>query len=170
MPVPAVLHVDPGFIVIAHLDGPILIELIERGGSAGFDAWQRGLAALVDVHGRGGCLSHAFARNFIVTGAGLAMIDFEDDPLEVLTLPEAQARDWLAYLHSTVWQLQGSAGEIGLAVAAQLAREAADVRGLVEHAGRRLALLRHLPRSRRTWGREVVGVQALASLFPLHPA
>jgi tRNA A-37 threonylcarbamoyl transferase component Bud32 len=168
--VPGVLHVDPGFIVIAHLDGAILVELIERGGATGFEAWQRGLAALVDVHARGGCLSHAFARNFIATGTGLAMIDFEDDPLEVLTLVEAQARDWLAYLHSTVWLLQRDAAEIGRAVATHLAHDKGAVRDLVLLAGQRLALLRHLPRSRRTWGREVIGVQALASLFPLRAA
>jgi hypothetical protein len=168
--VPAVLHVDPGFIVIAHLDGTSLVELIERDRTAGFEAWQGGLAALVDVHGRGGCLSHAFARNFIATSTGLAMIDFEDDPLEVLTLIEAQARDWLAYLHSTAWLLRRDGAEIGSAVAAHLARDRAAVRDLVMLAGRRLALLRHLPRSRRTWGREVVGVQALASLFPLQAA
>ena len=46
----------------------------------------------------------------------------------------------------------------------------ASVRDLATAAGRRLAVLRHLPRSRRTWGREVVGAQALASLFPLQPA
>jgi tRNA A-37 threonylcarbamoyl transferase component Bud32 len=168
--VPAVLHVDPGFIVIAHLEGTSLVERIERGSIEGFDAWQHGLSALVDLHGRGGYLSHAFARNFIATDAGLAMIDFEDDPLEVLALDEAQARDWLAYLHSSVWLLQRDAAEIGRSVAAALAREKAGVRELVVGAGRRLALLRHLPRSRRTWGREVVGVQALASLFPLQSA
>ncbi|MDQ2928183.1 MAG: hypothetical protein M3R22_08455 [Pseudomonadota bacterium] len=165
--VPAVRHVDPGFIVIEHLEGTRLVELIERGGDAGFDAWQRGLAARVELHGRGGYLSHAFARNFIATRAGLAMIDFEDDPLEAMAIDEAQARDWLAYLNSTAWLLQRDAAAITAAVASQLERERASVRDLVEAAGTRLAVLRHLPRSRRTWGREVVGVQALASLFPL---
>ena len=167
--VPEVLHVDPGFIVIAHLDGANLVELIERGGATGFEAWQRGVATLVELHARGGYLSHAFARNFIVSDAGLAMFDFEDDPLEVLTLEEAQARDWLAYLHSTVWLLEREAAEIAAALATRLAHERPAVRELVAAAGRRLAVLRHLPRSRRTWGREVVGVQALASLFPLQP-
>jgi hypothetical protein len=165
-----VLHVDARFIVIAHLGGPSLVELIERGGATGFEAWRDGLAALVDTHERHACLSHAFARNFIATDAGLAMIDFEDDPREVLTLVEAQARDWLAYLHSTVWLLQRDAAEVGRSVATYLEREQAAVRDLVLLAGGRLALLRHLPRTRRTWGREVVGVQALASLFPLRSA
>jgi tRNA A-37 threonylcarbamoyl transferase component Bud32 len=168
--VPPVLHVEPAFIVVGHLDGRSLIELIEQGGVAGFEAWQHGLAALVELHARGACLSHAFARNFIATQAGLAMIDFEDDPLEVLTLDEAQARDWLAYLHSTVWLLRRESADIGRSVAAELAREKPAVRDLVRAAGQRLALLRHLPRSRRPWGREVIGVQALASLFPLQPA
>ena len=168
--VPAVLEVEPAFIVIGHIEGRSLVELIEQGGAAGHEAWQRGMAALVDLHSRGACLSHAFARNFLATDAGLAMIDFEDDPLEVLTLDEAQARDWLAYLHSTVWLLQGERAEIGRRVGAELAREKPAVRNLLSAAGERLAVLRHLPRSRRPWGREVVGVQALASLFPLQPA
>lgn len=165
--VPEVLHVDPGFIVIRHLEGPSLVQAIEAGGAAGFDAWQAGLAALVEVHARGGYLSQAFARNFIVTRAGLAMIDFEDDPLEAMTLEEAQARDWLAYLHSTVWLLGRDSAQVRAAFAAQLARERPAVRDRLAAAGRRLAFLRHLPRSRRAWGREVAGVQALASLFHL---
>jgi tRNA A-37 threonylcarbamoyl transferase component Bud32 len=169
--VPAVVHVDPGFIVVSHLEGTSLVERIERGGTAGFDAWRLGLAALVELHHQGGYLSHAFARNFIVTDGGLAMIDFEDDALEAMSLDEAQARDWLAYLHSTVWLLQQREPRaVAEAVATQLARERAVVGDLVSAAGRRLAVLRHLPRSRRPWGREVVGVQALASLFPLQPA
>lgn len=168
--VPEILHVDPGFIVIRHLDGPSLVQAIEAGGAAGFDAWQAGLEALVEVHARGGYLSQAFARNFIVTRAGLAMIDFEDDPLEAMTLEQAQARDWLAYLHSTVWLLDHDPAQVRAGFSARLAQERPPVRDLVTAAGRRLAFLRHLPRSRRTWGREVAGVQALARLFHMSSA
>jgi hypothetical protein len=51
-----------------------------------------------------------------------------------------------------------------------LRKERSEVRTLIEAAGRRLAMLRHLPRSRRPWGREVVGVQAVASLLSSVPA
>ncbi|HZV91584.1 MAG TPA: hypothetical protein VFF72_00120 [Caldimonas sp.] len=166
--VPPVLHVEGDFFVVAYLDGRPLVEIIERGGVAGVAAWQRGLAALVDLHRRGGYLSHAFARNFLDSPAGLAMIDFEDDPLEAMTLAEAQARDWLAYLHSTAWLLPRDIARDALA--RHLASERADVRALVEDAGRRLAMLRHLPRTRRVWGREVVGAQAAASLLSPAPA
>ena len=165
--VPELLHVDPGFLVLEHLAGPSLVRLIEEGGPAAFDAWQRGLAALADVHRRGGHLSHAFARNFIVTETGLATIDFEDDPLEVMALAEAQARDWLAYLHSTVWQLEREPAETGAALARHLAAAPVQVGDRVRAALARLAVLRHLPRSRRALGRELAGAQALGRLAPL---
>jgi hypothetical protein len=171
--VPRVLHVEAAFFVVGHLAGSSLVLAIEAGGAAGFAAWQSGLAALVDVHSRGTCLSQAFARNFLVTPTGLAMIDFEDDPLEAMTLDEAQARDWLAYLHSTAWLLDRDADEVRSVLGERLAREQAAVRGALARAGRRLAVFRHLPRSRRPWGREVVGLQALGKLFgggPVAPA
>ncbi|HEX2541173.1 MAG TPA: hypothetical protein VHM00_08830 [Caldimonas sp.] len=165
--VPEVLHVDAQFIVVSHVAGPILVELIEAGGSAGRQAWLAGLDAIAEVHARGEYLSHAFARNFIVEHEHrLAMIDFEVDPLEVLSLHEAQARDWLAYLHSTLWLFDPSP-DAAPAVSTRLARADPVVRDLVEGAGRRLALLRHLPRSRRIGGREIAGVRALAAFFPL---
>ena len=165
--VPEVLHVDRDFFVVAELVGPNLVALIERGGAGAFEAWRRGLAVLTEVHARGGCLSHAAARNFIATEAGIVAIDFEDDPLESLPLDAAQARDWLAYLHSTLWLLERPAAELQAAVAIRLADEPAAVRALVEGAGRRLSPLRYLPGSRRFWGREVAGARALGALFPL---
>jgi tRNA A-37 threonylcarbamoyl transferase component Bud32 len=166
--VPEVLHVDAQFIVIGHLPGRSLVELIEAGGSAGWAAWQVGLDAIAEVHARGEYLSHAFARNFLAAerGSALAMIDFEVDPLEIFSLDEAQARDWLAYLHSTLWLLEPSPAAAA-AVASRLAAGRPAVRALVDGVGRRLDVLRHLPRSRRIAGREVAGVRALAAFFPL---
>lgn len=170
LPVPDVLHAEPGFFVMQRLDGPSLVQVIERAGPDARTAWQRGMATLVAVHARGHALSHAFARNFIVTPDGLAMIDFEDDPLEALPLLDAQARDWVLYLHSTVWQLAHVA-DAGLRadLEAALEVERADVRALVRRAGRRLAFLRHLPGTRRPWGREVIGAKALARLLRQAP-
>jgi tRNA A-37 threonylcarbamoyl transferase component Bud32 len=164
--VPEVLHVARPFFVMRHLVGTSLVRLIERGGAEGFENWRRGLAVIADAHARGGYLSHAAARNFIVTEDGIAMIDFEDDALEVMSLAEAQSRDWLAYLHSTLWILERPFDEARAAVGHFLAGEAA-VGNLVARAGRRLAVLRHLPGGRRPWGREVAGARALAHVFPL---
>jgi tRNA A-37 threonylcarbamoyl transferase component Bud32 len=165
--VPEVLHVERVFIVMRHLAGTNLVQLIERGGAEGFETWRRGLAAIADTHARGGYLSHAAARNFIDSDGGIAMIDFEDDALEVMSLADAQSRDWLAYLHSTLWILERPFDEARATVARFLAREPEPVREIVERAGRRLAVLRHLPSARRPWGREVAGARALAHVFPL---
>jgi len=170
LPVPDVLHAEPGFFVMQRLDGPNLVQVIERGGPQARLAWRHGLETLVAVHARGHALSHAFARNFIVTGDGLAMIDFEDDPLETLSLAQAQARDWMLYLHSTVWQLEQAAmPQVRADLDATLAQESGAVRALVRRAGQRLSLLRHLPSRRRPWGREVVGARALAQLLHALP-
>lgn len=165
--VPEVLHVEPGFMVLEMFSGVNLVSLVEQGGRAGFEAWRRGLAAIVEVHAHGAVLSHAFARNFIATASGLGMIDFEDDPLEAMLLEAAQARDWLAYLHSTLWLLDRPLPEIQAVLAVRLADESPSVRALVEGAGRRLSPLRHLPNSRRVCGREALGARALGSAFPL---
>ena len=171
LPVPDVLHAEPGFFVMQRLDGPSLVQVIERAGPEARSAWQHGMATLVAVHARGHALSHAFARNFIVTPDGMAMIDFEDDPLEALSLVEAQARDWVLYLHSTVWQLAHvAAADLHADLEAVLGIERADVRALVRRAGRRLSFLRHLPGTRRPWGREVIGAKALALLLHQAPA
>ena len=163
--VPEVLHVAPDYFVMTHLPGRSLIDTIESGPAA-VEWWQRGLRSLLDVHRKSQYLSQAFARNFVVVGDSLAMIDFEDDPGRDLSLEQAQARDWLAYLHSTAWRLPVEPRQRAAIVQRWLAEERPQVRALVEAAGRKLAWMRHLPSSRRPFGREVVGLQALAAFVP----
>ena len=166
-PVPPLLHVDDAFIVMARLDGRPLIELIEAGGPLALGAWGAGLDAIADLHRRGGYLSHAAARNFIATPDGLAMIDFESDPLESFSLDEAQARDWLTYLHSTAWLLAASPPTLRDELGRRLERAHRPVRELVARAVDKIAWMRHLPASRKPFGREVSGLRALAALAPV---
>ena len=84
-----------------------------------------------------------------------------------MPLADAQARDWLAYLHSTVWLLDVPRERARDEIAALLGDESPPVQRRVQSASRRLAALRVLPRSRRLFGREVVGAQAIASVFPV---
>ena len=163
--VPEVLHAEPGFFVMRRLVGANLAERIEAGSDAGFAAWLRGLDTIADVHQRGLCLSQAFARNLIETPAGIACIDFEDDPLETLPLETAQARDWLAYLHSTAWLLDAPHGSARTAIDGALGREKSGVRERLLAAGHSLAVFQRLPASRRPLGREVLGLGALARLL-----
>ena len=166
--VPQLLHVDDGFFVQSWLGDARLDHLLKRDGA--FDWWQRGLRTLVDLHARGQYLSQAFARNFIAVGDTLAMIDFEDDPLEVMTLDQAQARDWLAYLHASALafrsRLPAPRAECIALLREQLARERLAVRALVADTARRLRWVQRLPAGDgRGWRRHISILQTAVGLM-----
>jgi len=93
------------------------------------------------------------------------MIDFEDDPLEVMPLAQAQARDWLAYLFSAVSAID--APRAALMAHWQQAQQATgpEVRQLVRTAAQRAGWLRRLPARRKPWGRDVVRLQAVGAFL-----
>jgi len=63
--------------------------------------------SLTTLHKKGFYLSQAFARNITVDKHGnVGYIDFEDDPLTVLSLEQAQARDLLLFVSSTAYLCQ----------------------------------------------------------------
>lgn len=62
------------------------------------------LSSIKEVHLKNQYLSQAFIRNMLLhneQSMQVAFIDFEDDPLTVMGLPEAQARDVLLFVNST---------------------------------------------------------------------
>jgi tRNA A-37 threonylcarbamoyl transferase component Bud32 len=163
VPVPQVLHEEAEFFVLSYMGGQRLDALLQQPQAALW--WQRGLQALVSLHGRGQYLSQAFARNFIASRDSLAMIDFEDDPLEVMPLHQAQARDWLAYLHSSARVLRGQGAAIEL-LRAELAHESAPVRELVAATARRLRWVQRLPAGDgRGWRRHVAILQSAVAMM-----
>lgn len=161
--VPSVVHVDSEFFVMERLAGQSLAQRLDPRPPEARALWEQGLAFLREVHARGQCLSQASARNLIVTPEGIAAIDFEDDPLEVLALREAQVRDWLLYLQSTVWLLPHSHDEL-LPVWERYAPAGADAAAMLRSVGR-MAWMRHLPNQRKPWGRDIVSAQAAAALL-----
>jgi tRNA A-37 threonylcarbamoyl transferase component Bud32 len=168
VPVPQVLHAEDEFFVQSWLGEARLDQLLKRGDALLW--WQRGMRALVDVHARDQYLSQAFARNFIARGDALAMIAFEDDPLEVMTLEQAQARDWLAFLHASALafrkRLPAPHAECVALLRAELARERAPVRRLVSDAARRLRWVQRLPAGDgRGWRRHVAILHAAVGLM-----
>ena len=131
--------------------------------------WREAGDALVRLHAAGQYLSQGFARNMIVDGAPAAprlagLIDFEDDPLQVMSLPDAQVRDWLTYLHSTLWMLPmpEAEAEADARIDAWMAAESPAVRARYLQACRRMSWLRFLPRHRR-FGRDTLSLQAAAA-------
>lgn len=68
------------------------------------DAIDQVFSTLSELHRNGQYLSQAFARNITilenVDGISIGFIDFEDDPLETMSLENAQARDLLLLIYS----------------------------------------------------------------------
>lgn len=167
VPVPQVLHVADDFFVMQWLGASNLALMIGQRHPAAFTLWQQGARALAQVHAVGQYLSQSFSRNMIVDDSGaepcvVGMIDFEDDPLEVMSLAEAQVRDWLSYLQSTLWDLQVPQAQVDAAIDDLIAAERPEVRALFAHACRRLGWLRCLP-TQRKYGRDTIAVQAAAA-------
>ena len=148
----------------------VLQERLDQAATAGPAAllavWREGLAAIATVHAHGQHLSQAFDRNLVQCPDGvIGYIDFEDDPSEVMTLAECQARDWLSYLHSTAMMLEAAAPDAaGQHWHAALAEVNADVRERIANAARRMKWAQKLPASRR-WGRDTQRVRAVARLL-----
>jgi hypothetical protein len=175
--VPAVLAQQANGLLISDLgeSGRATIVLQERldqaataGPAALLAVWREGLAAIAAVHVRGQHLSQAFDRNLVQCPDGvIGYIDFEDDPAEVMTLAECQARDWLSYLHSTAMMLEAAAPQAaGQHWHAALAAVNEEVRERIANAARRMKWARKLPASRR-WGRDTQRVRAVARLLGL---
>lgn len=162
--VPQVLHVAPDHFVMQWLGPGDLAAALRQRHPQSAALWREGGEALTRIHCAGQCLSQAFARNMIVseTGTLAGMIDFEDDPLQVMPLADAQARNWLDYLHSTLWLAPLPQAEADACLDAWMQAAPAATRARFTHACQRLAWLRALPTHRR-WGRDTVSLQAAAA-------
>jgi tRNA A-37 threonylcarbamoyl transferase component Bud32 len=162
--VPDVQHVASDYFVMSYLGSNDLARALREQGVGAYGLWMAAMEHLLLVHSKGHYLSQCFARNIIVSDDFRGMIDFEDDPLEVMTLEQAQARDWLVFL----WNLALEPQRLDAALRQVLAQESAPVRKVLAHAARRLSWLRHLPTNRKLWGKDFVSLQAVGEAMYHH--
>ena len=100
-------------------------------------------------------------------GRNISFLDFEDDPSEVLTHAQCQARDWLCYIHSTALILKNS----GLLEAAAekwgsvLSAQPAEIQRLIAATVKPILPIRGLEHPR--WGRDALRLAASISLIYL---
>lgn len=161
--VPPLLAVEERSLVLGDL-GPTLAMVCRAEPAAERrEALVRlGQEALHDLHLRGGYLSQAFARNLTVLDGRVGFIDLEEDPLTLMSLDAAQARDILFFAHSTARFLADSPGRHAALLQAQLARAAPGVRAEVARTSRALRWL--VPLARPLGGRSREVADALDSL------
>lgn len=165
LPVPAVLHQGPDFIALQFLQGQSLQHHLTLAPEEALAMFAHGLQAIHHVHQKGQYLSQAFARNIMVVEGSLWFIDFEDDPLEVLSLRDAQTRDWLAYLLSTVWMANAPMAQLLAAWQHLYGQLDPAMQTAIAQACSRLKWLRRLPRDRKPWGRDIVTLRALGEFL-----
>ncbi len=73
--------------VLARVEQAERVQLIARAASA-----------LAHAHAKDSYIGQPLARNITMTADGsIGFIDFEEDPREVMTLQQAQVRDWLLF-------------------------------------------------------------------------
>jgi tRNA A-37 threonylcarbamoyl transferase component Bud32 len=165
IPVPQVLHIAKDYFVMQAIEGRPLDSLVSGADSQAHTVFEQGLEAIARVHAAGQYLSQGFARNILVNSQGLFFIDFEDDPLQVMTLEQAQARDYLVYLLSVVWLNRAMHDQWKTSWQRFKQGMNPRVRDLILNTARGFMWMRHLPNTRRPFGRDILQAQALAEFF-----
>lgn len=96
--VPEVLGQSANALLISDIGKTLKTLLHESDPSGQAPLIERAAQALAQVHARGGYVGQPYARNLTVAEDGqIGFIDLEEDPLESMTLDQAQARDWLIF-------------------------------------------------------------------------
>jgi hypothetical protein len=168
--VPQLLVHEDHWLLISDLGRTTLESLIRHADpDAQLVHWQHGADYIQQAHRAGQYLSQAFARNLVWSSDhGLGAIDFEDDPISVMPLAQAQIRDWLPYLFSTSIYFKDRLPLLCAAIHRVLAHEDAAVRDGVYTALRRTAWLRALRwLPQRMQRRDVLKTQCFGELARL---
>lgn len=149
--VPQILDEDIDTLVLSDLGPTLSTCLREAAGDAARTDALMGAAvdAIGRAHANGAYLGQPWPRNLTCGPAGIGFLDFEEDPLEVMPLAQAQSRDWLLFVHGAIRYYDTRPQALQRLLAPQLARaDAQAVRGLAEVAAR----LRPLARVSRRLG------------------
>lgn len=95
--VPPVIGSGRAALVLAD-NGQSFNVCLRQADEAGRDRLvAAALQAIAQAHARGAYFGQPLPRNLTWDGEQVGFIDFEEDPLEVMDLAQAQARDWLMF-------------------------------------------------------------------------
>lgn len=165
--VPKIMHIAPDYFVMTYLGSSHLAGQLRGRGFSAFGIWLAAAEHIVKVHAKGQYLSQCFGRNMIVDQSKpepvfAGIIDFEDDPAQVMSVLDAQVRDWLIFLQSTVYDLQAPEAILQQTLQKIFSQESPEIRQAFFAQASKLAWLRYLPSKRKPWGKDTVSIQAAA--------
>ncbi|GAA4862685.1 serine/threonine protein phosphatase [Luteimonas vadosa] len=138
--VPEILAEDDDSLTLSDLGATLATRLRELAQEpAAVDTLsQAAIDAIADAHARGACIGQPVPRNLSTGDGGIGFFDLEEDPLETMTLPEAQARDWILFAYGIAKHYDARPGVLATLLAEPLQRAPAEVATLVRRVGRRL--------------------------------
>jgi tRNA A-37 threonylcarbamoyl transferase component Bud32 len=103
--VPNIIAEDSGWLLLENLGDSIIHRMKQNRDDLELVRYlfKICLTGVKELHLKGQYLSQGFVRNILQINQSdeVGFIDFEDDPLDVLTLEQAQARDLLLFVNST---------------------------------------------------------------------
>jgi tRNA A-37 threonylcarbamoyl transferase component Bud32 len=161
---PRVLGEGPDWLLLSDLGPTLSSRLRAAGGDAVLiDALVRdAVAAIAAAHGRDAYFGQPLPRNLAVEGGRVGFLDFEEDPLEVMSLVQAQARDWLLFAYGVAPYYDDRPQALAELLRGGLARAPVPAAQQARRAGRRLRLLallaRRLGRPARAFGHAVLAL------------
>ncbi|WP_440222749.1 serine/threonine protein phosphatase [Dokdonella sp. MW10] len=163
--VPDVIGEGPGLLMLSDIGSSFSARLSQcRGDTVAIDALtSAAVDAIADVHARGQYLGQPTARNLVVLDhGGIGFLDFEEDPAEVMSLDNAQARDWLLFTHGVARHYAQRPEALSGILKHGLSRSRADVATIVTDSSDRLHVV---ARVLAPFGRSAARVRAaLAAL------
>lgn len=163
--VPEVIAADATELVLSDLGGVIPQRLRTGGISERLQLLDAAVAAIGDLHQRGGYASQAMARNLTWDGQRIGFIDLEEDPAQMMPVAAAQARDWLMFAYSMARYFTDALPQFRQRLADALRQEAPAIRHELFATVRGLRWLPALARPFGRRAREVaLGVEALVQI------
>jgi len=164
--VPDVIGEGPAVLLLADI-GDSLSATLKRHASdpAAVDSLVAGAVdAIADVHARGLYLGQPIPRNLVINAQGVGFIDFEEDPREVMSLRDAQVRDWLLFAHGTSRFFRSRPERLAEHLAQGMRRAGPEVGERVRDAGMRLRPIERIARAfGRSTGNLVTALSAIRS-------
>lgn len=156
IPVPRVLGQSDSALLLED-GGPSLAQCLRQADEPKAEALLRQAARqLLRAHRAGCCIGQPLARNITVADDGqLRFIDLEEDPLQVMDLAQAQARDWLLFISGSIRHARLPSGAFVAVIGHCLRQSSPDVQALLRQAAWRL---RYLPALCKLGGRRARGV------------
>ncbi|MGI8560162.1 MAG: serine/threonine protein phosphatase [Luteimonas sp.] len=162
---PRVLAKGEDWLALSHIGETLAGRLrLTTGDPVATDALVRmAVAAISDAHRRGAYFGQPLPRNLAVDGTRIGFLDFEEDPLEVMTLEQAQARDWLLFAYGVARYYDERPAVLGEILGEGLRSAHVEVSGYAYRVGRRLSpiarLVRGCGRSARAFAHAVLALR-----------